>query len=200
MFGQIGFRADSSSSNKAAGTAWGGLSGSLSAAILARYGLSAQIRMPFYLVPGDLLFLSPMYFFDRERYTQMAFTAADGGLIPWQQGWDTRLGHFQFVLGRELGATFYGLTGDTELAAPSALPGGPGRVVEYKSILFDFPIFEYRPYRAFSSNQSSALLFQLFAGVDLLCGESVTNPSKAPSVDLGPVYSLGLRIMFDWRY
>jgi len=200
VFGQIGLRADSPSSNKATGTALGELSGSLSAAVPARVGLSARIRMPFYLVPGDLLLLSPMYFFDRETYTQMAVTAADGGLIPWQQGWATRFGRFQFVLGRELGITWFGSTGNLELAAPSAFPGGPGRVVNYKSLFFDIPIFEYRPYRAFSSNQSSEVAFQLFAGMDLPYGESVTNPPGEPSVDLSTVYSLGLRMVFDWRY
>ena len=200
VFGQIGLRADSPSSNKATGTALGELSGNLSAAIPARVGLSTRIRIPFYLVPGDLLFLSPIYFFDRETYTKMAVTAADGGLIPWQQGYATRIGRFQFVLGRELGITWYGLTGDSELAASSAFPGGPGRVVNYKSVFFDFPILEYRPYRAFSSNQSSEVVFQLFAGMDLPYGESVTNPPGAPSVDLSTVYSLGLRMLFDWRY
>jgi len=200
VFGQIGLRADSPSSNKATGTALGELSGSLSAAIPARVGLSTRIRIPFYLVPGDLLLLSPMYFFDRETYTQMAVTAADGGLIPWQQGYATRFGRFQLVLGRELGLTWYGWGGDAELAAPSATPGGPGRVVNYKSVFFDFPILEYRPYRAFSSNQSSEVLFQLFAGADFPYGESVTNPPGAPPVDLSPVYSLGLRMVFDWRY
>jgi hypothetical protein len=200
VFGQIGLRADSPSSNKATGTALGELSGSLSAAIPARVGLSARIRMPFYLVPGDLLLLSPMYFFDREAYMQMAVTAADGGLIPWQQGWATRFGRFQFVLGRELGVTWFGFTGNSELAAPSASPGGPGRVVNYKSLFFDFPIFEYRPYRAFSSRQSSEVAFQLFAGADFPYGESITNPPGAPPVDLSPVYSLGIRMMFDWRY
>ena len=39
----------------------------------------------------------------------MAVTAANGGLIPWQLGRATRFGRFQFVLGREIGATFYGL-------------------------------------------------------------------------------------------
>jgi hypothetical protein len=73
-------------------------------------------------------------------------------------------------------------------------------VVNYKSIFLDFPIFEYRPYRAFSSNQSSEVVFQLFAGVDLPYDESVTNPIGAPSVNLDPVYSLGLRMSFDWRY
>jgi hypothetical protein len=141
-----------------------------------------------------------MYFFDRNRYTQMAITAADGGLIPWQQGWNTRFGRFQFILGRELGATWYGLFTDNELAAPAASPGNPGRVVNYKSFFLDIPILEYRPYRAFSSNQSSEVVFKLFAGMDFPYGESVTNPPGAPPVNLDPVYSLGLRMTFDWRY
>ena len=59
--------------------------------------------MPFYLVPGDLLLMSPLYFFDPEAYSKMAVTASNGGLIPWQLGMSTRIGRFQFVLGRELG-------------------------------------------------------------------------------------------------
>ncbi|MCG6874787.1 MAG: hypothetical protein LJE97_06820 [Betaproteobacteria bacterium] len=200
VFGQIGFRAESPSSNKAVGTAVGGLSGSLSAAIPARSGPSLRVRMPFYLVPGDLLLLSPMYFFDRQRYAQLAVTAANGGLLGWQQGWATRYGHFQFVLGRELGVTWFGWTGNTQLVAPSDPPGGLGRVVNYKSVFFDLPIFEYRPYRAFSSNQSSTVLFQLFAGADIPYGESIDSPPGAPPVNLRTVYSLGLRMVFDWRY
>jgi len=47
-----------------------------------------------------------MYFFARPAYTQMAITAINGGLIPWQQILATRFGRFQFTLGRELGVTF----------------------------------------------------------------------------------------------
>ena len=86
--------------------------------------------MPFYLIPGDLLFLSPMYFISPETYTGMAVTASNGGLIPWQAGWATRFGRFQFVLGRELGATFYGYGGfDNTTAVPGATPGAEPRVV-----------------------------------------------------------------------
>ena len=156
--------------------------------------------MPFYLVPGDLLLLSPMYFIDRSAYTQMAVTAANGGLIPWQQGWATPLGRFQFILGRELGATWFGLFEDNELAAPSETPGGRARVVNYQSIFFDIPILEYRPYQTFSSHQGSTVLFQLFLAVDVPYDESVASPVGAPPVSLSTVYSLGLRMAFDWRY
>ncbi len=88
-FLQVGLAADGPSTNKFSETGLGTLGGSLSAAIPARSGLSTRIRMPYYLIPGDLLFLSPMYFFNPEKYTQLAVTASNGGLLRWQQG----LGH-----------------------------------------------------------------------------------------------------------
>ncbi len=199
-FLQVGFTADGPSTNKISDTGLGTLGGSLSAAIPARSGLSTRIRMPFYLIPGDLLLLSPMYFFNREKYTQLAVTASNGGLLRWQQGWATRFGRFQFVLGRELGVTFYGLWGDPQLVAPPAPPAAVGRVVNFKSTYFDLPILEYRPYRAFSANQSSTVLFQLFAGADVPYGESVVAPIGAPPPSLRTVWSVGVRMTFDWRY
>ncbi len=199
-FLQVGFTADGASTNKISETGLGTLGGSLSAAIPARSGLSTRIRMPYYLIPGDLLWLSPMYFFNPEKYTQLAVTASNGGLFGWQQGWATRFGRFQFVLGRELGVTFYGLWGDPQLVAPRVSPATIGRVVNFKSTYFELPILEYRPYRAFSANQSSAVLFQLFAGADVPYGESVEAPIGAPPPSLRTVWSVGVRMTFDWRY
>jgi len=195
---QVGFHADGPSTNKVSSRG-GVVGGALDAAIPSREGLSARVRLPYYLIPGDLLLLSPMYFFAPEQYTQLGVTAVNGGLLGWQAGWATRIGRFQFVLGRELGVTWYGLRGQQQLIAP---PGdgaiGP-RVVNFKSTYFDLPILEYRPYRAFSANQSSSLLFQLFAGIDVPHGVSVATPPGA-SVSLDPIYVLGLRMVFDWRY
>jgi hypothetical protein len=73
-------------------------------------------------------------------------------------------------------------------------------VVNYKSTYYDLPILEYRPFRSFSSNQSSAVLFQLFAGMDVPYGYSSVASVGGPPVKLSPVYSLGLRMVFDWRY
>ena len=199
-FFQVGLAADGPSTNKISDTGLGTLGGSLSAAIPARSGLSTRIRLPYYLIPGDLLFLSPMYFFNPEKYTQLAVTASNGGLLRLEQGWETRFGRFQFVLGRELGVTFYGLWGDPQLVAPPAPPAAVGRVVNFKSTYFDLPILEYRPYRAFSANQSSTVLFQLFAGADVPYGESIVAPIGAPPPSLRTVWSVGVRMTFDWRY
>lgn len=199
-FLQVGFTADGASTNKASDTGIGTLGGSLGAAIPARSGLSMRFRMPYYVVPGDLLWMSPMYFANREKYTQLAVTASNGGALGWQQGWATRFGRFQFVLGRELGVTMYGLWGDQQLVAPPVAPATLGRATNFKSAYFEVPILQYRPYRAFSANQSSEVSFQLFAGVDVPYGESVAAPVGAPLPSLRPVWSIGIRMTSDWRY
>jgi hypothetical protein len=199
VFGSIGVRGDTRSSNQldassAALAAANGLS-----ALPSRFGISTRLRMPFYLLPGDLLLASPLYLFSPQTYTNMAVIAANGGLIPWQTGWATPFGRFQFVLGRELGATFYGYGFENTILAPAAVPGGEARVVDVQSVLYDLPILEYRPYRAFDTKQSSAVLIQLFAGADVPRSSKVTWPPGAPGVKLDTIYSIGVRVIFDWR-
>jgi hypothetical protein len=196
----VGYRGDTPSTNKYTEAAPAQQGGSLTAAIPARTGLTARIRMPFYVIPGDLLLLSPLYLASPKTYQGMAGTAVYGGLIPWQLGWATRFGRFQFVLGREIGVTFHGLGSEEEtLLAPGVLPGSGPRVVEFESTYLEFPILEYRPYRSFDTTQSSALILQLFGGVDIPNNGNVIFPPGAPGVDLDPVYSIGVRLVFDWR-
>jgi hypothetical protein len=199
VFGSIGVRGDTRSTNmlpisSPALDAAGGAS-----AVRSRFGISTRLRMPFYLIPGDLLLLSPMYLAAPEAYTNMAVAASNGGLIPWQAGWATRIGRFQFVLGRELGATFYGYGFDNKTVVPGATPGAEPRVADFKSIHFDLPILEYRPYRAFDTKQSSAVLIQLFAGAEIPQSATVAWPPGAPAAKLETIYSIGLRMIFDWR-
>ena len=113
VYFSVGYNGETSSSNEFTEAAAAEEAGSLAAAIPGRTGYSARLRMPFYLIPGDLLFLSPLYFASPKTYEGMVVTAVNGGLIPWQLGWATRFGRFQFVLGREIGVTFYGLGSET---------------------------------------------------------------------------------------
>ena len=200
VYASVGYRADSPSTNQFSDGAGNIVGGNLSAAVPARTGLSLRFRMPYYLVPGDLLLAAPLYFVQPKSYADMAVTAGNGGLLGLQSGWATPVGRFQFVLGRELGITFYGLSGDDQLLAPGANPGDFGRVVNFKSTSYELPILEYRPYRAFSTNQSSSVLFQLYAAADVPRGGSVRFPVGAPPPELRTVWSLGLRLIFDWRY
>jgi hypothetical protein len=86
VFVSLGMRGDTASTNKLSSTDRTLQAGSLGAAIPNRLGLSTRLRMPFYVIPGDLLFLSPIYLASPTTYTNMAVTASNGGLIPWQQG------------------------------------------------------------------------------------------------------------------
>jgi hypothetical protein len=200
IFLAFGLRGDTSSSNRYSGSAIAQQGGNLTAAIPSHVGLSTRVRMPFFLIPGDLFLLSPLYLIAPDRYMQMAVTASNGGLIPWQSGWATPIGRFQFVLGRELGVTFFGLTGNDRLFVPSGAPGDSDRVVSYRSMYFDLPVLEYRPFRAFSSNQSATLMAQLFTGITVPYSANVILPAGAPQPDLSTVWSVGLRVILDWRY
>lgn len=198
IFLSAGYRGDAQSTNdftEGAGAAQGG---SLTAAIPGRTALNARLRMPFYLIPGDLLVLSPLYFISPTTYQNMAVTASNGGMIPWQLGWATRFGRFQFVLGREIGVTFFGELSDDTVFAGGDTPGSL-RIIGFKSTYVDLPILEYRPYRAFDQTQSSAAIFQLYAGIDEPHSERVIAPEGASVIRFDRVYSLGVRIIFDWR-
>ncbi|HET7525675.1 MAG TPA: hypothetical protein VFK10_07015 [Burkholderiaceae bacterium] len=200
VFASLGLRGDTRSSNTLSITSPALEAAGGASAVRSRFGISSRLRMPFYLIPGDLLLTAPLYLVSPETYTGMAVAASNGGLIPWQSGWATRFGRFQFVLGRELGATFYGYGSfDNTMTVPGATPGAETRVVDFKSILFDLPILEYRPYRAFDTRQSSAVLIQLFASADVPKHTAVTFPAGAPGVKLETIYSIGLRLIFDWR-
>ena len=199
-FVQIGFRADGPSTNKFVPSGLGALEGNLTASIPARSGLSTRIRVPYYLIPGDLLLLSPMYWWKPQTYTRIATTAASGGVLGLQDGYATGLGRFQFVLGRELGVTLFGLGQVHQAFIPAEQPGGPTRVIEYKSVYFDAPIVEYRPFRAYSANQSSSVTVQLFGGADIPYDQEIKAPAGAAPADLRTVWMIGLRLVFDWRY
>lgn len=199
VFLALGLRGDTSSTNSVSNSSAAQRGGNITAAIPSRVGVTARARLPYYLIPGDLILLAPLHFFMPERYQSMAVTAGNGGWIPWQSGLATRVGRFQFVLGREVGVTLYGLIGDDRVIAAGAAGTG-ARLVDYKSILIDMPILEYRPYRSFASNQSSTLLFQLFVAADIPHSAHVVAPLGAPGVGLSTVWSGGLRLLFDWRY
>jgi hypothetical protein len=55
VFFQLGVIGDSASTNQVADTTAAEAGGALTAAIPARTGVSMRLRMPFYLIPGDLL-------------------------------------------------------------------------------------------------------------------------------------------------
>jgi hypothetical protein len=142
-----------------------------------------------------LAFTSP------QKLQKMAVQAANGGLIPWQAGINTRVGRFQFMLGREMGLGLYGFNDDQQVFVPT-----PGiaplntTLVRLRSIRVDVPFFEWRLFRKFSTDQSSAMAVQFQVGLDTPTDVSIVQAVGAPKPHLHTVATGGVRVVFDWRH
>jgi hypothetical protein len=185
LFAEIGLREDSATS---------GANG-----LPARGALTARFRAPFWLIPGDVLVAAPVLAWTNPAaLKKMAARAANGGLIPWQQGIATPIGRFQFVLGREVGLSFYS-SHTIALPATGATTANQ-TLVSLRSIAVEFPILEYRLFRTFSQDQSSGLLIQPYAGFATPSSTAVVSPPGTPLPPLRTIGVAGVRVVFDWRH
>ena len=158
--------------------------------------------MPFYLLPGDLILAAPLLLFTPATYMAMAVTAGAGGLIPWQAGIATTIGRFQFMLGREVGVSFYGYGQEEDrLLIPYSVSGISPEVpvVAMRTIQVELPFVEYRPFRTFSMDQSTSMVVQLYAGVDIPTKVGIIAPPGYPVPETHSTWSVGLWVAFDWR-
>jgi hypothetical protein len=199
MFLQLGWKQEAASSNNFFYTGGGGgLSNALASAIPARRAYNARIRIPFFLVPGDLVFASPLYLISPKLYTKMAETAVNGGLLRIHTKIATGIGVFQFVFGREIGLSFYGMTDPKDFII-IPIDNTHSSVVEYRSTSIDLPIIEYVPTRSFSQTQTANLMIQISAGVDVPHKASILVPAGDPLPQLKPIAYVGMRVIFNWR-
>lgn len=172
------------------------------ATIPGRGALTLGVRAPFWLVPGDMLVAGPVLaLVSRKSLEKMAVQAGNGGLIPWQSGIASRIGRFQFVLGREVSTNWYELNRNNpvRLMTPGVAPVDT-TLVAVSSIQWNFPIVEYQPLRSFSRNQTSSVLIQFYAGFDKPTQTSVVSPPGSPTPHLHTIWLTGIRVAFDWRY
>lgn len=199
VFFEVGWRQDSPSSMNFGDVPSPINAGQIASAIPGRDAINLRIRMPYYLLPFDLLITAPILLWaDAQAFTSMAVTAGNGGLIPWQAGIATSFGRFQFILGREVGVSLYG--GGDDQDAIIVPTGDITNLLTYKSVQLDFPVLEYRPFRTFSLDQSSSICFKLSFGVDFPYDEQIVLPEGGVLPDLKAVWNLGLTMEFDWRY
>lgn len=207
IFIDVGWRQDGSSSTGVVNAQELLAYGNLFAAIPGRSAFSVRLRLPFYIIPGDLLIAAPFLFFiDKGALTKMGVTAVNGGLIPWQTGIATSFGRFQFVLGREIAVYLFGRTKERD-ALFNVSPDENGLlsvyILSYRSTQLEFPFLEYRPFRTYEISQRSSLFIQFYAGVDIphnvsnLSGD-VESGGFIP--ELENVWYLGARLIFDWRH
>jgi hypothetical protein len=78
-----------------------------------------------------------MAFTSPQAFKKMAVEAANGGLIPYESGIATQIGRFQFVLGREVGISFYG--NNSFIMPTPGVPPNNATVLSLSSTQFDFP-------------------------------------------------------------
>jgi hypothetical protein len=203
VFLDLGIRRDGHSTNSLDSASSAPVNG-ITAAIPARFGYAVRLRLPFWLLPMDFLIAGPILLVASPSTLQnMAVVAGSGGVIPWQAGMATPVGRFQFVLGREVGLGIYGYGhGGDAFIIPTGVVDGTRQysLLSLSTLQLDLPVLEYRPFRSFSSDQSSNLLFQLFSAIDLPLKSSPIAPSNEPSPELRPVWYGGLRLSFDWRH
>ncbi len=202
IFLDLGWRLDGSSSMSLENDPFLKQFGAMFAAIPSRDAFYGRIRLPFYLIPCDLIILAPLlYIVNPAAMNKVVATAGNGGLIPWQTGLITPIGRFQFILGREIGICLYG-SGKSLDAYLWENPDDEDDeiLISMHSTQLEFPFLEYRPMRTFSSRQSASLVLQFYAGLDIPGKRKVTFPPDAPYPDVRTTWFAGVRLAFDWRY
>ncbi|WP_224484719.1 hypothetical protein [Robertkochia aurantiaca] len=199
-FVQLGWRQDSPTTSQFTDPELNYQGSSVTSTIPGRSAFNFRMRMPFWLIPGDLILVAPILAWaSPQTYQRMAVTAGNGGLIPWQSGISTPIGRFQFVLGREVGVSLYGRGRVRESLIVPVTSFTDPYLLAYRSTKWDFPFLEYQPTRIFSNTQSATLKFQFSFGVDVPSKVEVLSPEIAEEVVLENVWYMGLRMVFNWR-
>jgi hypothetical protein len=170
----------------------------------ARTGLRLGIRMPFYVLPFDMLLLGPILAVaSPSALSSVGVAAASGGLIPYERSFGIGIGTLQFVAGRELDAVLYGYLSDVVVLAPVGPPPDPQSAfgaAQLRSISLSFPILEWTPFRTFATQLVFATVVQFGFGVEIPFTSPVVYPEGYGNASLSPSYNFYLRAQFDGRY
>lgn len=166
----------------------------------ARTGLRLGVRLPFYLIPGDMLLLTPVLLAVSPRAVQrVGIKAMQGGLIPYERSFLTPLGSLQLVAGREVDFTLFGYFAESlEVRPINATDGG---IVATRSMRARFPVVEWTPLRSFATNLAFAVPIQLGVGFEAPLSTRVVEPKDAgPIVVPGLSWNAFLQLQLDVQY
>jgi hypothetical protein len=206
-FAEVGLEMTTPQLDQCQGSACGALgTTSLFPRVPARTGLRLGLRVPFWLIPGDMLLLGPVLLLaSPSAASKVGVAAASGGLIPYERSFRTGAGIFQFVLGREVQGTLYGYLGDSTIPlfiTPVAeTPSGPQYgVLALKSVALAFPVIEWTPFRTFATQIAFSLQFQLGFGVEIPLSRQVLYPAGQPAPSVPLSWTVFLRLQSDGRY
>jgi len=169
----------------------------------ARTGLSLGLRLPFWVIPGDMVILGPVLALTSPAaLSKVGVEAASGGLIPYERSFNTGAGVFQVIVGREARVILFGFLTELVGTVPAGtLPDGTPQwaVVQFKSVQLEFPVLEWTPFRTFATQLTFAGQIQLGFSVGLPASTQVLYPPGLP-FSSGPAWSVWLRGVFDGRY
>ena len=170
----------------------------------ARTGLRLGLRLPFWLIPGDMLLLGPILALTSpSALSSVGVAAASGGVIPFERSFGIGLGTLQVVIGREVDTVLYGYLSDVVVLVPVGPPPDPESAfgaARLHSIALSFPILEWTPFRTFATQLVFATVVQLGFSVEIPFTSPVVYPEGYGNASLTPSYSFYLRGQFDGRY
>jgi hypothetical protein len=164
----------------------------------ARSALKLVFRMPYYVIPFDLILLGPaLYLASPVAAQDVVFKATGGGLWTLQRPISTSFGTFQFMAGREVGFTLWGIGDPNQFVATPV--DGPALLVDFRQLELDFPVFEYVPPRAFATTLALAAQVQLGFSVQLAPTAWLPQQNNASYTGLGASWFVYLRLRLDAR-
>jgi hypothetical protein len=170
----------------------------------ARTGLRLGIRMPFYVLPFDMLILGPVLaLVSPSALSSVGVAAASGGLIPYERSFGIGFGSLQVVIGREVDTVLYGYLSDVVVLVPTGPPPSPDSTTgaaQLKSIAINFPILEWTPFRTFATQLVFVAVVQLGFGMEIPFTSPIVYPPGFGNATLSPSYNFYLRGQFDGRY
>lgn len=172
--------------------------------IPARTGLRLGLRLPFWLIPGDMLLLGPVLALaSPSALSAVGVAAASGGLIPYERSFGIGVGWLQVIIGREVDAVLYGYLSDVIILTPIGPPPDPNSdlgAAKLRSIALAFPVLEWTPFRTFATQLVFATVVQLGFGVEIPLTTPIVYPTGYGNASLSPSWNVFLRGQFDGRY
>jgi hypothetical protein len=171
--------------------------------VSARVGLDLALRLPFWVLPCDLILLAPILaLVAPDSLPNVAIQAASGGLVPWQRTFETPVGGFEAVLGRHIGVALFGVAGGRILGwASRTLQSGQTVAFQtvYRAVTLTFPVVEYTPFRTFSQELVAAMRIELAYAVDIPFDVDYWQQRGIPGPELSPAHMALIRLSIEGR-
>ena len=160
-----------------------------------RSGQRFGIRMPFWLVPFDLLVLAPVLYFPSKATLQnIAISASNGGLLSLERKFDTFLGTIQLMAGRQFAVTVYGYLWSE---APRITNANGTTLGTYRSYELDFPLIEHTPGHTFATKLAFDYRLQFGYAIEIPTSVTAIDGASAGAQNLISSSILYLRFSLE---